>query len=120
MPDPADLAAVEIRLRQILGRYADRLEPGSLYGIETLTRAGAGAHDFFAGLKAGSRYVSLYLKPVYTWPQLAGGMSPGLHRRMQGKSCFKFTSVDEGMFAELEALIERSFTAYQSGGTAFD
>ncbi len=45
-----------------------------------------------------------YLMPVYVEPSLLDSVSPELKRRMQGKSCFNFTTVDEGLFAELEAL----------------
>ncbi len=120
MAGPAELAAVEARLRVILERYRGRLEAGSLYGLETLRLPGAGTHDFFAGVRVGARYVSFYLKPVYTWPQLLHGVSPALRKRMQGKSCFNFATIDEGLLAELEALVERSFTAYLSRGDSID
>lgn len=120
MSDPADLPAVEARLRVILERYGDRLEAGHVSGLDTLNRPGGGAHDFFAGVKTGARHVSLDLKPVSTWPQLLGGVSPALRKRMQGKSCFNFAVVDEGLLAELEALVERAFTAYQSRGASVD
>jgi hypothetical protein len=32
-----------------------------------------------------------------------------LKKRMQGKSCFNFTSVDEGLFQELAALTGKGF-----------
>lgn len=31
-------------------------------------------------------------------------MSPELHWRMQGKSCFNFTKIDEALMAELETV----------------
>ncbi|HEY8801336.1 MAG TPA: hypothetical protein VIM20_12120 [Candidatus Limnocylindrales bacterium] len=113
----ADLAAVEGRLRSILDPYGDKLGPGSVYGVETLTRPGASAHDFFAAVKPGSSYVSLYLKPVYTWPQLLEGISPGLRKRLQGsRTAFSFAAVDEELFSELAALTARAFQAYVDGG----
>ena len=39
--------------------------------------------------------------PVYVDPGLLDDVSPELRKRMQGKSCFNFTSVDEPLFAEL-------------------
>jgi hypothetical protein len=44
--------------------------------------------------------------PVYAAPELGKNMSPELKRRMQGKSCFNFTTVDETLFRELESLTE--------------
>jgi hypothetical protein len=113
----ADLAAVEGRLRAVLVPYRDNLVPGSVYGVETLTRPGAGAHDFFAAVRVGTNYVSLYLKPVYAWPQLLDGISPGLRKRLQGsRTAFSFAAVDEELFSELGALTARAFQAYMNGG----
>jgi hypothetical protein len=115
----ADLAPVEARLRAIVDGYRDRLAVGSVYGLETLTRPGAKAHDFFASVKPGASYVSLYLKPVYTWPNLLDDISPALRKRLQGsRTAFSFAVVDEPLLAELTALTERSFQAYLSGGAS--
>ena len=115
----ADLAPVEARLRAIVDAYRDRLVVGSVYGLETLTRPGAKAHDFFAFVKPGSSYVSLYLKPVYTWPDLLDDISPALRKRLQGsRTAFSFAVVDEPVLAELEALVERAFGRYRKAGAA--
>ena len=49
---------------------------------------------------------------VYASPDLVASMSPGLRRRMQGKSCFNFTSVDEPLFDELERITKSSFEPF--------
>jgi hypothetical protein len=54
--------------------------------------------------------------PVYVKPELLSGMSPGLKKRMQGKSCFNFTTVDEPLFKELKALTKAGFVSYQHQG----
>ena len=110
----ADFGAVEARLRSILDLYRDRLESSPLYGVDTLKRPGGGAHDFFAGVRVGKRYVSYHLMPVYARPQLLDGISAELRRRMQGKSCFNFTFVDESLMRELETLTRRSFDVFSS------
>ena len=115
----ADLGPVEARLREIVDAYRDRLVVGSVYGLETLTRPNAKAHDFFAFVKPGASYVSLYLKPVYTWPDLLDDISPALRKRLQGsRTAFSFAVVDEPLLAELEALVERSFRRYRKAGGA--
>jgi hypothetical protein len=110
----ADFTAVEARLRSILDPYRDRLESNDLYGLNTLKRPGGGAHDFFAGVRVGKRYVSYHLMPIYALPDLVANISPELRRRMQGKSCFNFTSIDESLMTELEALTKRSFAHFTS------
>jgi hypothetical protein len=114
----ADLGPVEVRLRAIVDAYRDRLVVGSVYGLETLTRPDAKAHDFFAFVKPATSYVSLYLKPVYTWPDLLDDISPALRKRLQGsRTAFSFTVVDEPLMAELEALVERAFRRYRKAGS---
>lgn len=110
----ADFPAVAARLRAILDPYRDRLEASALYGVDTLKRPGGGAHDFFGAVRVGKSYVSFHLMPVYATPQLLDGISPGLRKRMQGKSCFNFKTVDEPLLQELEALTRRSFELFSS------
>jgi hypothetical protein len=110
----ADFAPVEARLRRILDAYRDRLEPNPLYGVDTLQRPGGKAHDYFAGMRTGKRYVSFYLMPVYARPELLDALSPALRKRMQGKACFNFTTVDEPLMSELESLVRRSYDCFTS------
>jgi hypothetical protein len=125
MADPAPveerLLAVEERLRAVVDQYRDRLVVGSVYGLETLTRPEAKAHDFFAFVKPGTSYVSLYLKPVYTWPDLLDDISPALRKRLQGtRTAFGFATVDEALLTELEGLVERAFRRYDKAGRTAD
>ena len=71
---------------------------------------------FFGGVRHGKSYVSLHLMPVYTNPELLSPISDRLRKRMQGKSCFNFKAVDQGLFDELEALTARAFAAFRSAG----
>ena len=59
---------------------------------------------YVAATRLGKRYVSYYLMPVYASSELAASISPDLAKRRQGKSCFNFTRIDEGLFAELSTL----------------
>jgi hypothetical protein len=102
-----NLAAVHERLRAILAPYRGRLHvasdgPGGM-SLELPEYAGQ-PWGFVAATRLGKRYVSYYLMGVYGDAGLAASISPELKRRMQGKSCFNFTKVDEPLFRELEAL----------------
>jgi hypothetical protein len=66
----------------------------------------------------GKRYVSFYLMPVYSHAELLDGVSPALRKRMQGKSCFNFTTPDEAFLAELEALTARGYEHFEADGAA--
>jgi hypothetical protein len=71
---------------------------------------------YFGGVRLGKRYVSYHLMPVYADPALLAGLPPPLARRMQGKSCFNFTKLDDAARAELAALTGRAVEAYRARG----
>jgi hypothetical protein len=107
----ADFHAVEARLRQILDPYRDQLTvskegPDGIF-LELPGYEGK-PWGYVGGTRVGKSYVSYYLMGVYGDPKLLDGMSPELKRRMQGKSCFNFTRIDEDLFGELEGLTRAS------------
>jgi len=109
-PSP-NLAAVHERLRAILAPYRGRLRvandgPGGMT-LELPEYAGQ-PWGFAAGTRLGKRYVSYYLMGVYGDDGRAAAISPELRKRMQGKSCFNFTRIDEPLLQELEALTATS------------
>jgi hypothetical protein len=108
----AGFAAVEARLREILQPLRSRLiatrdRPGDL-ALEIPGLEGK-PWGYVAGIRRGKRYVSYYLMSAYADPKVMESMTPELRRRMQGKSCFNFTHVDEPLFAELARITETTF-----------
>ena len=67
-----------------------------------------------AWVQVGKSYVSFHHMGVYARPDLLKGISKRLKARMQGKSCFNFTSVDDALLAELEELTVRTFAAFRN------
>ena len=59
---------------------------------------------FVAAVQIKKSYVSFHLMPVYAIPALLDGVSPQLRKRMQGKACFNFTTIDAAQLKELSAL----------------
>jgi hypothetical protein len=110
---PTDLEPVYRRLKSILEPFGRRLhvtdESPTSYSVDVAPDGVRNPTTWFGGVRLGKRYVSYYLMPVYVDPSLAGTISPELRRRMQGKSCFNFTKVDEGLFAELDSLTRVGF-----------
>src|SRR6185503_2536558 len=106
--DPAEaLVRVHARLTEILAPYRGRLHvaAGGPSGMTLELPDHKGQPwGFSAATRLGKRYVSYYLMGVYGSADVAATISPELKRRMQGKSCFNFTRIDEGLFRELEAL----------------
>ena len=72
------------------------------------------AHIPVAWVESGKSYVSFHLMAVD--PALRGAMSPDLEKRMQGKTCFHFTIVDEPLFAELERVTAQGLTGFRKAG----
>jgi hypothetical protein len=120
MPDEAHVTAVFDRLAAIFAPYRSTLiakadEPGNLY-LETPPSTAYPSGLFFGAVKTGKRYASVYLMPVYVHPNLLEGISPGLRKRMQGKSCFNFTRQDDALLGELETLTTAGFARFQDDG----
>ncbi len=102
----ADLPDVHERLRAILRRHGGSFasREGDSGTVLELPEAVGKPWGFVAGTRLGKRYVSFYLMTVYARPELLASISPELAKRMQGKSCFNFSTVDERLLAELDAL----------------
>ena len=116
MASPArafDPDAVFERLKAILEPFGRRMhvvaDGSDGYSIDMAAESERDPTTWFGAVRRGKRYVSYYLMPVYVEPALLDGIAPELRRRMQGKSCFNFTAVDERLFGELEDLTRRSF-----------
>ena len=106
-------ALVYERLRGILEPYGRRMhvtaDGPDGYGVDMAPEPERNPTTWFAGVRLGRAYVSYYLMPIYVEPALLDDVSPELKRRMQGKSCFNFRSVDDDLFHELEALTRRAY-----------
>lgn len=71
---------------------------------------------FFGAVRITKNYVSYHLMPVYVFSELLSGISPGLKRRMQGKSCFNFKTPDQTLFRELAELTAAGYRRYKEAG----
>ncbi|WP_409342430.1 hypothetical protein [Paenibacillus sp. MBLB4367] len=121
MAAESNFMPVFARLKDILKTYEPQMDVKSdtsdsyyldTHRIHPLTKKPA----FFGAVSIKKNYVSFYLMPVYGCPRLLDGISDGLKKRMQGKSCFNFKEIDEGLFEELTALTRRGFEVYDSEG----
>jgi hypothetical protein len=99
-------------------RAAAQLEPSQ--GPEMVLLGAASERypngECFAGVKLGKRYVSYYLMGIYRDPSLLDGLSEALRKRMQGKSCFNFSKIDEELFHELDLLTARCHDYFDKDG----
>ena len=117
-----DLGAVFSGLRQLMAPLAGHLvtttDTDTELSLYTRHRMSNGKPLFFGAVKRGRNYASYHLMPVYVRPALLDGLSPTLRKRLRGKSCFNFTSVDAQALAELAALTRASLQSYREQGFA--
>lgn len=104
---------VYARLRTIMLEQAPDMlvakdEPGDLVVKTPVIDPRTGQAGWFGTVTVKKSYVAYHLIPLYERPALADELSVALARRRQGKTCFNFKHVDEGLFAELGALTRRA------------
>lgn len=71
---------------------------------------------FFGAVQTKKNYVSFHLMGIYARPDLLEGISPALHKHMQGKSCFNFKKVEPALFEEVSGLVKRCYQFYEQAG----
>jgi hypothetical protein len=113
-----DFVPVFSALRQILEPFGDRLsvhadKPGN-YHLENPSILHRGKPLYFAGVRTNKNYVSFYLMSMYNNPAAVKGLSPALRKRMQGKACFNFVSIDQECFSELSRLAEAGIKRFST------
>ena len=98
----------------MLEPYRRELEAATIYGMPSLRWPGAKAHDYFASVKTGKSYVSLYLLVADTYPEALEGVSSVLLKRRSGKATFNFPTLDDELARDLEAMLARLYDRYRA------
>ena len=114
----ADLEATFRALREVMEPYAAGLgrktdSDTELYLEKRLER---GKPATFGAVLLKKNYVSYHLVPLYTDPDLLEAVSPELKKRMQGKACFNFKTVDPALFGQLAVLTEAALERFRQNG----
>jgi hypothetical protein len=114
-PDFAPVfAALRKLLESNLGYLAVQTDKPGNYHLEAPSILHRKKPLYFAGIRTGKNYVSFHLLYLYFNPAAIKTVPPALKKRMQGKACFNFTTVDEDCFAELGRLIRDGLKIYKS------
>jgi hypothetical protein len=118
---PATTPLVDIfaALRAILEPYAKRMtvtvdEPGHYELASPTMTDRIGRPLFCASVRINKNYVSFHLMPIYVNKALRDGLSPSLKKRMQGKSCFNFATVEPGQLKELSAVTKKGVAGFKN------
>ena len=106
----AEFEAVFAALKTVLKKHARTLkvlkdEPQE-YTLVTKSNSNRRQPMWFGSVRAGKAYVSYHLMPLYFNPAMNAMVPLALKKRMQGKTCFNFKSVDKELFAELKTLTQ--------------
>jgi hypothetical protein len=113
MAEKNDFQTTFAKLKAILKPYAGKLivvhDTDQAYYLDTPYLMKNKHRLFFGAVRVGKAYVSFHLMPVYASAELSKSISPELKKRMQGKSCFNFKTVDEKLFKELAKLTKSGF-----------
>jgi hypothetical protein len=114
----SDFESVRAELKEILSKYATGSlkatgDAGDYRLIGPPTEASRGKEVWFGAVAMRKNYVSYHFMPVYAFPDLLEEISPELKKRMQGKACFNFKSVDEKLFKELAKLTDKGYKRYK-------
>jgi hypothetical protein len=118
MPNTEGFAATFAALRAILEPHAKRLtvtvdEPGHFELASPTMTDRVGRPLFCAAVQINKNYVSYHLMPVYANTALRNSLSPALRKRMQGKSCFNFTTVEPAQLKELAAVTKKGIAGFK-------
>jgi len=119
MPNTEGFATTFAVLRAILEPYSKRLtvtvdEPGHFEIASPTMTDRVGRPLFCAAVQINKNYVSYHLMPVYANPALRNSLSPALRKRMQGKACFNFTTVEPGQLKELAAITKQGIAGFKN------
>ena len=103
------------QLKNVFARRLSHLavseDTASIFSVSCRTPSPFPQHKghpmWFGSVRKGKAYVSFHLMPLYMNPPLMSAVSPGLKKRMQGKTCFNFkTAPEPELLAELGQLVE--------------
>lgn len=116
-----DFPSVFERLKALLEEHEPALvvtdDGPESYSLDAPRAGGYKKPHFFGAVHVKKRYVSYHLTPVYMFPEMLEGLSPGLRARMQGKSCFNFRALlGDEQLRELGRLTEEGLERFRTEG----
>jgi hypothetical protein len=106
-------------LRAILEPHAKRLtvtvdEPGHYQLASPTMTDRVGRPLFCASVRVNKSYVSYHLMPIYGNKALLDSLPSSLKKRMQGKSCFNFTTIEPAQLKELAVVTKKGIAGFKN------
>jgi hypothetical protein len=105
-------------LRAILEPHAKRMtvtvdKPGHYQLASPTMTDRVGRPLFCAAVQINKNYVSYHLMPIYGNKALLDSLPPSLKERMQGKSCFNFTTIEPAQLKELAVVTKKGIAGFK-------
>lgn len=120
MAQATDFQSVFEQLRAILEPHAGELlvkkNDADEYYLDIPYSERYKKEVFFGAAQIKKNYVSFHLMPVYMFPDLLNELPDLLRKRMQGKSCFNFKSMDDDQRNALETLTRQCVSRLKTEG----
>ena len=123
------LETIFIRIREILEQHAANLEVNEadivsqkakakpsyqLYGQQEISIAGKKPQKtYVGGVIQQKNYVSFYLSPMYSHPELRKQVSPELMKFLKGKTCFNINKATPDLYKEIAEILALGIQIYQ-------
>jgi hypothetical protein len=82
--------------------------------VPSISWPGAKAHDYFAAVRTGNSYVSLYLIVADEYPDALQGAPESLMKHRAGRAAFNFASLDDDMARDLSWSLARLYERYRA------
>jgi len=97
------------------GSQAKQNKPGyHLYGKKEVSLFGKKPKPtYIAGVIQQKHYVSFYLSPIYSHPDLYPDINPELKKVLKGKSCFNIKKATPQLLNEIEDVLTMGIKKYK-------
>ena len=100
---------------EIIGSRAKVVKPAyHLYGSEEVSLFGKKPQKtYIGGVIKQKHYVSFYLMPVYSHPELLKELDQDLKKDLKGKSCFNIKHTTSKSLNQLEDILKKGIKLYK-------
>jgi hypothetical protein len=124
MPQQNELVVIYNRLKQIMQKYENPLQPKidldskyDLWSFKNVEFAGKMRTEvYFAGLIIQSSYVGFYYMPLYIDESLKRFFPPELFKTLKGKTCFHIKHLDDALAEQIDMALAKGIEFYKEHG----
>ena len=101
--------------KEVLGSSVKIKKPGfHLYGEEEVSLFGKKPQQtYVAGVIQQKNYVSFYLMPIYSDPELIEDVIPELKKYLKGKSCFNIKKSSKNLLKNVRTVLNNGIQIYK-------